>query len=66
MLMDVLKPRYKADEKLKEEIIKFAKKKLPGYYVPKHIEFVEDLPATPYGKLDKKALREKYKNLSLT
>ncbi len=59
----VLKPGYEADEKLKEDIVKFAKKKLPGYCVPKHVEFVEDLPVTPYGKLDKKLLREKYKNL---
>ena len=33
---------------------------LADYKVPKSVEFVEEIPTTPYGKMDKKALREPY------
>lgn len=50
---------YGGDEKaLKDDIIKFAKKKLAAYEVPKSIEFMDELPLTPVGKLDKKVLRK--------
>ena len=42
---------------LKEDIMRFAKEKLSPYEVPKIIEFREELPLTPIGKLNKKALR---------
>ncbi len=46
------------DEKaLKEDIITFAKNKLAPYEVPKVIEFMEELPLTSVGKIDKKPLR---------
>jgi long-chain acyl-CoA synthetase len=44
-------------EALKEDIMRFAKEKLSPYEVPKIIEFREELPLTPIGKLNKKALR---------
>ncbi|MHA1782517.1 MAG: AMP-binding enzyme, partial [Promethearchaeota archaeon] len=57
-----LDSRYEYDgneEKLKEDIIKFAKENLSPYEVPKMIEIVEELPLTAVGKVDKKVLRKK-------
>jgi len=38
----------------------FCRDRLADYEVPKSIDTVEALPTTPYGKLDKKQLREPY------
>lgn len=35
----------------------YAKRFLSGYKAPKHFKFIEALPLTTYGKIDKKALR---------
>jgi fatty-acyl-CoA synthase/long-chain acyl-CoA synthetase len=43
-----------------EELKEFADGKLSAYKKPKSVEFVEEIPTTPYGKMDKKALREPY------
>ena len=55
-----LNPAYqaKSPEDVKEEIRSFAKKNMSPYKVPKIIEFMENLPLTPLGKVDKKALRQ--------
>ena len=45
------------DDQLAEDIIKFAKLKVAPYEVPKVVEFLEAMPLTSVGKLDKKALR---------
>jgi fatty-acyl-CoA synthase len=42
------------------EIHEFADDELADYKRPKHVEFRDELPKTPYGKIDKKALREPY------
>ncbi|MDQ0340539.1 acyl-CoA synthetase (AMP-forming)/AMP-acid ligase II [Caldalkalibacillus uzonensis] len=42
------------------ELLSHCKKHLSGYEVPKSIDFVDTLPLTPYGKIDKKALRKRY------
>jgi acyl-CoA synthetase (AMP-forming)/AMP-acid ligase II len=47
------------DETAKEEILAFAREKLAPYKVPKVIEFVDSIPLTSVGKVDKKALRNK-------
>jgi len=39
-------------------IKKFAADRLSDYKKPKSVEFVEELPTTPYGKVDKKALEK--------
>ena len=50
---------YKGDnEAIREDLIKFAKKNCAPYEVPKIIEILEELPLTPVGKIDKKALRK--------
>ncbi|MHA2281758.1 MAG: class I adenylate-forming enzyme family protein [Promethearchaeota archaeon] len=41
-----------------EEIIDYCKKNLANFKVPKYIEFKEDLPKTPTGKIMKQPLRE--------
>jgi acyl-CoA synthetase (AMP-forming)/AMP-acid ligase II len=50
-----------AGESLTEgEVITFAGQHLAGYKKPKTVDFVEELPKTTYGKLDKKAVRAPY------
>lgn len=44
----------------KEDIISFCKKELGSYKVPKFVECMNELPLTPYGKIDKKKLREMF------
>ncbi len=46
------------DEALKKDIIGFAKEKCSPYEVPKEIEFLDEIPLTVIGKVDKKALRK--------
>jgi len=43
-----------------EGVLATADEHLADYKVPKSVEFVEGIPTTPYGKMDKKALREPY------
>lgn len=55
-------PNYEYDgneDKLRENIIKYARENCAPYEVPKIIEFIEELPLTTVGKVDKKALRAK-------
>ncbi|WP_254525695.1 AMP-binding protein [Natrinema caseinilyticum] len=40
------------------EVLAFADNQLADYKKPKSVEFRDDIPTTPYGKVDKKALRE--------
>lgn len=42
------------------EIFSFTDERLASYKKPKRIEFVDKIPKTPYGKMDKKALRDEY------
>ena len=45
-----------------EELIAFARERLAGYKVPRAVEFVDDLPRTPSGKVLKRELRERYRD----
>ncbi|KHO63091.1 acyl-CoA synthetase [Thermoanaerobacter sp. YS13] len=51
----VLKEGAKADRK---ELQSFLKDKLASYKIPKHFEFVSELPKTPTGKINKKLLKQ--------
>lgn len=53
----VLKPGQKATE---EEVMSLCKKHLAGYKKPKSIEFVDSLPKTPIGKIQRRLVKEKY------
>ncbi len=58
-LVAQLRPGYKEKdhEKVKADILAFSKENLAPYKIPKVIEFVDEVPLTPVGKVDKKALR---------
>ncbi len=43
-----------------DELVAWSRDRLAGYARPKSVEFVDVLPETPFGKIDKKRLREKY------
>ena len=45
-----------------EELIAFARERLAGYKLPRRVEFVDDLPRTPSGKVLKRELRERYRS----
>lgn len=42
------------------ELLAWARPKLSAYATPKSVEFIDRLPETPFGKIDKKALRAPY------
>ena len=54
----LLKKGYEVSEETKSDILKFAQEKLAKYKIPKIIEFVEEMPLTSVGKVDKKLLRK--------
>ena len=60
----VLKPEYKGkvtEDELKEYMKKMAAEgKIPKYGVPDKYIFVDELPKTSVGKIDKKVLRKQY------
>ena len=43
-----------------DELIAFARERLAGYKLPRAIEFVDEFPRTPTGKVLKRELRERY------
>ena len=53
----VLKPEKSATEKM---IIDYCKSNLARYKSPKSVDFVNDLPKNPAGKILRKEVREKY------
>jgi long-chain acyl-CoA synthetase len=55
-----LKPEHAAGnpEAVKKDIEKYAKEKLSPYEAPKVFEFIDQLPLTSVGKIDKKRLRK--------
>lgn len=57
LLIVELKPGKEVE---KEELIEFSKKYLAKYKIPKKLEIVEKMPEVTLGKIDKKALKEKY------
>ncbi|MEW6377642.1 MAG: long-chain-fatty-acid--CoA ligase [Thermodesulfobacteriota bacterium] len=52
----------KGDKMKGEEVIEYCKNNLASYKKPRSVEFVEDLPRNPSGKVLKTVLREKYLN----
>jgi fatty-acyl-CoA synthase len=67
LIIVVLKPEFKnklSGEDLRRFMLKFAQEgKLSKYGVPDKYEFVEEIPKTSVGKIDKKVLRKSYLNL---
>ncbi len=51
----VLKPGFNLNE---NDILRFCKENVEIFMIPKFIEFIDSLPKTPNGKIDKKKLKE--------
>jgi fatty-acyl-CoA synthase len=47
-----------------ESVIEFCKSRLSTFKVPKYVDFTDELPKNPSGKVLKRELREQYKGLS--
>jgi acyl-CoA synthetase (AMP-forming)/AMP-acid ligase II len=47
----------KDEQELEKEIVAFCRENMAPYKVPKIVQFVEEIPLTSVGKVDKKALR---------
>jgi len=45
---------------LAEELIGFARERLAHYMVPRSVDFIEEMPRLPTGKLYKRILRDRY------
>jgi acyl-CoA synthetase (AMP-forming)/AMP-acid ligase II len=61
VLRDVLRDGLKHGESLTEaEVIAHCKAKLGAVKAPKSVEFRTEIPKTPAGKLDRKAMRKQY------
>lgn len=60
----ILKDGFNPSDGLKEEIMMFVREKLSKHEYPKEIEFMDELPKTPDGKLKRKVLRERERMVS--
>lgn len=56
----MLKPGYEPSEELAQEILSFARARLPGFKVPRKIDFVQDLPRSEAGKIQRNKVRAPY------
>ena len=52
--------RSEAEDAVAEELMAYCRDHLAKYKCPKSIDFIDDLPRTPTGKLIKRLLKEKY------
>jgi fatty-acyl-CoA synthase len=59
-LKAVVVRRAGADDLTADELIQFVKDEKGAHYAPKSVDFVDTVPLSPLGKLDKKALRSQY------
>ncbi len=57
----VLKPGIEKSDAIKAKIIQYMREKVAPYKVPKIIEFMDELPLSPIGKVLKRELKEKMK-----
>jgi long-chain acyl-CoA synthetase len=48
------------DDSLRDEILAFCRERLAGYKRPKSIDFIDEMPRDPNGKLYKRKLRDPY------
>ena len=47
-------------DELKDELIEFAREKLAHYMVPRTVDYIDEMPRLPTGKLYKRLLRDRY------
>ncbi|MEM7271049.1 MAG: hypothetical protein AAF401_17555, partial [Pseudomonadota bacterium] len=43
-----------------DDVLTFCKPRLAKYKAPKRVEVIDEIPVTPYGKPDKKAIRARF------
>ena len=55
----VLKEGYEPTEELKQDIAMFVKDKLSKHEYPRELEFIDELPKTPDGKIKRKVLKNR-------
>jgi long-chain acyl-CoA synthetase len=55
-----LNPGFAGSDALAKDIQTFARDRLAGFKVPRTIEFVDELPRSPAGKIQRKKVREPY------
>ena len=55
-----LNPGYVGSLELAKDIQAFARQRLAGFKAPRSIEFVDELPRSPAGKIQRKKVREPY------
>jgi long-chain acyl-CoA synthetase len=55
-----LKDGYEPSAELEAELIAFARERVAGYKVPRSVDFEDELPRHPTGKLYTRLLRDKY------
>lgn len=58
----IIVPKENA-ELTEEQVIAFCKKHMSSFKVPKYVDFAEQLPKNPSGKVLKRSLRDRYENL---
>jgi len=60
----VVKPDFKGipEEKLEEELKSHLLKRFAKWQIPDKIVFVNEIPKTSVGKIDKKVLKQKFKD----
>jgi long-chain acyl-CoA synthetase len=56
-----LQPGYEPSPALAEELKAWARERLAHFKCPRTVDFVEELPRTPSGKLSKRTLRESFR-----
>ena len=57
-------PGVTADDALAAELTAYAREHLAGYMIPKSIDFIDEMPRLPTGKLYKRLLRDRYLGLT--
>jgi len=60
-----VKEGYTATENLRKEIQEFVKSRLSKHEYPREIEFIDELPKTPDGKIKRKELKERERKLGV-
>lgn len=55
-----LQPGRSASDDLADELIEFARSRLPGFKTPRSIDFADDLPRLPSGKIQRRLVREPF------
>lgn len=59
----VLRPEQKGEVSKKDILARLMRKKFAKWQLPEAVMFVDTIPKTSVGKIDKKVIREQYKDI---